>query len=198
VSDAGLVLKFFPDFVSRADRDQVSSIFNNTSCRAGAGAGDGHGHTVVDTLEPQWSRNREYVLDRLRTLRGRGCVVRLMITRGGVTPYVMGRLLASGLDVRYTDQFVGDVRTLYAHSKYIAISGGFYANPKTHTVFTSSANMTLTATRSSDNTMLRIRDDAAVYASYAANFDHVWSTSTPLTRSNATITAAQRRASVVE
>lgn len=198
VSSGGTEMKFFPDFDTGARRDAVSSIFSNIHCRAGSGSGDGNGHTVVSLVQPEWSANRSYIIDRLAQLRAKGCVVQVLTTRGGAAPAMLRKFIRSRLPARYSDHFRGSTRTSYAHSKYIAISGGFYDNPSTHTVFTGSTNMTLTGTRASDNAMLRIREDAAVYASYAANFKRLWSVGVRLTSGNLQISSGQRRASVEE
>jgi phosphatidylserine/phosphatidylglycerophosphate/cardiolipin synthase-like enzyme len=195
-SGKGAVMKFFPDFTRVARRDAVSTIFNNVHCRAGRGSGDGKGHTVVDLVQPEWSSNRSYIIDRLDRLQRRGCLVRVLTTRGGAAPSMLRKLVRSSIRVRYSDLFQGSTRTSYAHSKYIAINGGFYASSNTQTVFTGSTNMTLTATRSSDNAMLRIRDDVGVSSAYAANFSRIWAMGVRLTTGNADITAAQRRASI--
>lgn len=190
-----ITMQFFPDFTTGKLRDAVSTIFSNIHCRAAGSAGDGEGHTVVDLIQPEWSPSRDYVIDRLVRLRAQGCRVKVITTRGGPNPLMLKKLRRSPLRVRYSDEFKGDRRTLYAHSKYILISGGFYKSRTTRTVITGSTNMTLTGTRSSDNQMLQVRDDARILAAYQANFNQIWNRSHDLRRTTKDLNAAQRRAS---
>ncbi|HEX8389826.1 MAG TPA: phospholipase D-like domain-containing protein [Candidatus Saccharimonadales bacterium] len=182
-----LVYEYFPDTQSPLGKDSYSRIFDSITCTGAAKTGgDGNGHTVVSVVTPLWAGSRTDLARRLVYLHRRGCVVNVLVATAGTDAVVMKTLLDGGVTVRDSAKFNrAGKRILYAHSKYIAISGVYGANRTANTVFTGSANMSRVGVTASDNVLVRIKNSPATYRDYKRNFNYIWRDSTPVTAATA-------------
>lgn len=141
---------FFP----RKD-DVVAGVLQNVSC------GNKNHRRVWVTASKVGSRDA--VLQRLATLRKKGCEVRMIVLDGADETQVQKALgKGSGPLVRQHD----------VHSKEVLIDARYNGKAQ-KIVFTGSHNLTGTSLKDNDESLLKITD-AKVYAAYAKQFSTLW------------------------
>ncbi len=67
-------------------------------------------------------------------------------------------------------RFYCEADSLWTHSKYLMIEGKYYGVADRKYLFTGSHNWSTNSLRQSDETVLQLADDDAVFAAYLANF----------------------------
>jgi phosphatidylserine/phosphatidylglycerophosphate/cardiolipin synthase-like enzyme len=182
MTSGGLAYHYFPDRVSTRDDDTFHNIFDTISCQGATGtAGNSQHRTIVDVSTPIWNYDRTDVARQVVQLHRAGCQVSVLVTRDGIAPFVLQTFHNNGVNVRFSNDYIpAGKRRIFAHNKYIAISGVYGGDTSVNTVFTGSVNINFKATRVSDNVMVRIRNNRNVFDAYHNNFNFISSRGTPV------------------
>ncbi|AXG79008.1 phospholipase D-like domain-containing protein [Streptomyces paludis] len=146
--------------------DTIVSLLNNVDCAGGA----------TQIRIGMYAFTRVQVADRLAELKKAGCRVDVVHNNesGNIGTKVQAALTGKMTTLsRCSGAFVdvdGATQQIGVHSKYMLIEGVYLGSANRKIVFTGSHNYTFPNLRANDETLLKI-DDAAVYASYKANFE---------------------------
>jgi len=183
----------------RAAKDGVNTIvwldvLNHVTC-TGTAPGYGYkGRTVIRVAQWGWTDSRLDVAKQLWKLHDQGCIVQVIDNNYNTSPTVTATLLKKsakyGVMRVYTAAFNGN-GGVYVHHKVLAINGVWFGKKNTKVVYTGSPNLSNPATRSNNELMLRVLDDAT-YNAYAANLSLIrdkWTK--PVTKAAATSPALE-------
>lgn len=160
VASGGQELYLFPRPADTATNNFFTQTLKPVSCASG---------TRVDLMTYDWRANMSAVVHQLGTLRRQGCPVRVITYQPRTAPEIVTALRREGISARYSDN-----NRLLSHSKVIAISGT-YGGARVDTVFQGSANIGLGSIQRSDDDMIRINNNAAIYRAFYAQVNEVWS-----------------------
>ncbi len=159
--DTGTKAYFFPRASQGGDpdpdRDTIHNILaDNVEC--------GNNSEVL-VMMAFWSQARGYLVEDLARLRGRGCDVRVIVSRDASTDALQRHLRDALPDNKI--HLVDGV-----HSKYLLVKADYLGERK-HLVWTGSHNYTGPALRENDETLLKI-DDRAIFDAFRANWQRGW------------------------
>jgi hypothetical protein len=169
LSGPNLTVQFFP----KATGDPVAGMLNRVACTYR----DARGTTQTTKIRIAMSdinAQREWVLNGLGRLKRKGCQVEVLTTVDPNVPAevgVLGTLRNAGIR---TDAVNPHRTANLMHSKYILVAGKIGSRVGKWT-WTGSANLTFGALRSSDETMIQLKqvgakNSAAIHDQYLCNF----------------------------
>ncbi len=167
---------YYPVAQLTKETDVYMTALDKVVCTGAAtGYGNKNGRTKILLSNPIWLGNRIDISRRLGDLKQEGCVIQVMMSKSKSSAGVVRTLQNNSIPVKFTDRYdANGVRYLYSHSKYMTISGSMGKVNRMAKVFTGSANLSFDAQISNDNIIAEIRNDRAVHAEYAKNFDMIW------------------------
>lgn len=160
----------YPVRVSRDD-DPVMDILNSTRCVV-----DGKRTKVRLSMHTMRGSRAEYIAERLRTMWGRGCDIKVLyglmgfpVKRKIGAPTSRGRIPLRSTGYDYNED--GDVDR-YTHQKYLTIKGYWGGRKDASVTFTGSSNWTNKGT-GGDEIVFNMHGPGNV-AKYNANWDFMW------------------------
>ncbi len=170
--------------------DPYAPFIDSIKCTGAApGYGNSNGRTIVYVSMYQWTSSRLYLARRLKTLKNKGCDVRVLMSAGEWDLEVMPILRAKS---RYGNISIrnGDKGDNFIHSKYIIVNGRVGSDRKAKIIWTGSGNFTKSSLRFSNEVSLLVRGDLA-YRQFKANWDKMWGS-----KYSSKITVLRRKRSV--
>jgi hypothetical protein len=192
---------FFPWAVANPDdstqtvdpaTDPYTKFLENVKCTGAAkGYGNPQHKTQVLVSMYQWTSSRLYLARRLKTLKNKGCEVKVIMSpsewdlevmpilrkfdkKKAKTTYKYGNILLR----------TGDRHGRFVHSKFIIVNGKWGSDKKAHYVFTGSGNWSKSGLRFNNELNLLIKGGPA-YGQFKANWKKIWNTkkySLPITK----------------
>jgi hypothetical protein len=154
--------------------DFYSGLLNGTRCETSQAAGR-NGRTVVNWAAPQLL-NSVHLAERAVQMHERGCKLRVLLTLDNSGRKMLWKLRRGGVNVRY---LWSQEHPVLNHQKNLIISGT-HRGEVVNTVYTGTRNA-VDSQSTTDNTMLRIKNDESFTDTYRQRFRQMWSTATELT-----------------
>jgi phosphatidylserine/phosphatidylglycerophosphate/cardiolipin synthase-like enzyme len=173
--------------------DPYTKFLENVKCTGTAsGYGNSKHRTQVYVSMYQWTSSRLYLARRLKTLKNKGCDVKVLMSASEWDLEVMPILRKwDPKKVKTTYKFGnipirnGDVGTSnFIHSKFIIVNGAWGSDKSVKMVFTGSGNWTKSSLRFSNETNILVRSTLA-YSQFKANWNKLWGSkkySVPITK----------------
>jgi phosphatidylserine/phosphatidylglycerophosphate/cardiolipin synthase-like enzyme len=159
--------------------DPIISILNKVHCLGATGpTGNAVHHTVVRVIMHAWNDARgTYLANKVRSLYGQGCDVKLMYGFAGQTVRnsFATRSRRGFMPVHTTGKDTNDdgFIDLYTHQKELLISGHYGRSRHTRMVVTGSSNWNVGGVRG-DEEILRIKNRAGAWHDYINDFSRMW------------------------
>jgi len=163
ISAGALELYLFPRQGDTSTHNFFTDMLTPVSCAGG---------TKVDLMTYDWRKTMVSVAQRLAALSRAGCAVRVITYSTRTDPAVLQTLQRGGVPTHYSDHTTGGTAYL-SHTKLIAIAGR-YGGKSVYTTIQGSANVALGSVKVYDDNMVRVKNDRAVYDTYAGQFNRVW------------------------
>lgn len=154
--------------------DPYARFLDSIKCTGAAkGYGTSKRRTQVLVSMYQWTSSRLYLARRLKSLKNKGCDVRVLMSAGEwdleVMPLLRARGGAGPIPIRN-----GDRHHTFIHSKYIIVNGRVGSNRHYKAVWTGSGNWTKSSLRFSNESSILVTGDQ-VYSEFKANWNQLWS-----------------------
>lgn len=169
-SGTNLVLTYPRSYSSTSD-DPYYSHLSKVKC-TGVSTGYGiDGKTAIDVAMYQWTSTRPAVAKKLSDLANAGCKVRVIISKKNYAKAPLVTLTSnSKIKVVDMDTTTGETnQAVFSHHKYMIINGYYDSNSKAKVVFAGSHNLSISAIKSNEELIVRIKD-AVVYDKYLENY----------------------------
>ena len=170
--------------------DDVYQLLKNVRCTGNKKVGTLSDHRTIVRVD-MFELNRADVAHKLFDLDAKGCYVELIYSAMSRTAETILTAKARKYDgpVLRCSKFTYPVRDAqgrpvldpngkpktqgaFTHDKYVLIEGVYYGNRDKKIILAGSHNLSYSALRENDETLLRI-DSPALYDAYRANFTHV-------------------------
>ena len=173
--------------------DPYTKFLESVRCTgAASGYGNAHRKTQVLVSMYQWTSSRLYLARRLKTLKNRGCEVKVLMSASEWDLEVMPILRKWDQKLVKTTYRYGNIpirngdvgSSNFIHSKFVIVNGVWGGNKKAKIVFTGSGNWTKSALRFSNETNILVRSSQA-YSQFKANWNKLWGSkkySVPITK----------------
>ncbi len=164
--------------------DPYTAFLENVKCTGAAkGYGNSQHKTQVLVSMYQWTSSRLYLARRLKTLKNKGCEVKVLMSASEWDLEVMPILRKYDKKKAKTTYKYGNITlrngdrgSRFVHSKFIIVNGKWGGDTKAHYVFTGSGNWTKSSLRFNNELNMLIKGGPA-YGQFKANWNKIWGSS---------------------